>query len=123
VVHGRDEALRDQVAKVLERLGLEALILMKQPGRGQTLIEKFEAGALEVGFAVVLFTPDDFGRGPDESEWPEKPNRARQNVVLELGYLMGRLGRARVAALYRPGTEVPSDIYGLAYIELDESGA
>jgi predicted nucleotide-binding protein len=123
VVHGRDEALRDQVAQVLERLGLEALILMKQPGRGQTLIEKFEAGALGVGFAVVLFTPDDFGRGPDESEWPEQPNRARQNVVLELGYFMGRLGRPRVAALYRPGTELPSDIHGLAYIELDESGA
>jgi predicted nucleotide-binding protein len=122
VVHGRDEALCDEVAQVLERLDLEALILMKQPGRGQTLIEKFEAGALKVGFAVVLFTPDDFGRGPDESEWPEQPNRARQNVVLELGYFMGRLGRPRVAALYHPGTEVPSDIHGLAYIELDESG-
>jgi hypothetical protein len=54
VVHGRDEALRDQVARVLERLDFEALILMKQPGRGQTLIEKFEAGVLKVGFAVVL---------------------------------------------------------------------
>lgn len=123
VVHGRDEGLREQVARVLERLDFEALILMEQPGRGQTLIEKFEAGALDVGFAVVLLTPDDFGRGPAETEWPEKPNRSRQNVILELGYFMGRLGRPRVAALYRHGTELPSDIHGLAYIELDESGA
>ncbi len=123
VVHGRDEGLREQVARVLERLDFEAPILMEQPGRGQTLIEKFEAGALEVGFAVVLLTPDDFARGPDESEWPDEPNRSRQNVILELGYFMGRLGRSRVAALYRSGTELPSDIHGLAYVELDESGA
>jgi predicted nucleotide-binding protein len=123
VVHGRDEALREQVARVLERLGFEALVLMEQPGRGQTLIEKFEAGALDVGFAVVLLTPDDFGRGPDEAEWPEQPNRARQNVILELGYFMGRLGRPRVAALYGAGTEIPSDIHGLAYVALDDGGA
>jgi predicted nucleotide-binding protein len=123
VVHGRDEGLREQVARVLERLDFEALILMEQPGRGQTLIEKFEAGALDVGFAVALLTPDDFGRGPDEREWPDEPNRSRQNVILELGYFMGRLSRSRVAALYRAGTELPSDIHGLAYVELDESGA
>lgn len=123
VVHGRDEGLREQVARVLERLGFEALILMEQPGRGRTLIEKFEAGALDVGFAVVLLTPDDYGRGPDEAEWPEQPNRARQNVILELGYFMGRLGRPRVAALYGAGTEIPSDIHGLAYVALDDGGA
>jgi predicted nucleotide-binding protein len=123
VVHGRDEGLREQVARLLERLDFEALILMEQAGRGQTLIEKFEAGALDVGFAVVLLTPDDFGRGPDESDWPDQPNRSRQNVILELGYFMGRLGRSRVAALYRGGTDLPSDIHGLAYIQLDESGA
>ena len=123
VVHGRDEGLREQVARVLERLDFEALILMEQPARGHTLIEKFEAGALEVGFAVVLLTPDDYGRGPDDAGWPEQPNRARQNVILELGYFMGRLGRSRVAALYREGTEIPSDIHGLVYVALDDRGA
>jgi predicted nucleotide-binding protein len=122
VVHGRDEGLREQVARVLERLDFEPVILMEEPNRGMTLIEKFEDGALDVGFAVVLLTPDDFGHGSERAE-PEKPNRARQNVVLELGYFMGKLGRPRVAALYLPGTEAPSDIHGLGYIEIDTGGA
>jgi predicted nucleotide-binding protein len=68
---------------------------------------------------------DDWGRGPDDAleEFPADPNRARQNVILELGYFMGQLGRERVAAIYRPGTELPTDIHGLGYIPLDETGA
>jgi predicted nucleotide-binding protein len=54
---------------------------------------------------------------------PERPNRARQNVILELGYFIGKLGRSRVAVLLAPGTEQPSDILGIAYIPLDRDGA
>jgi predicted nucleotide-binding protein len=71
----------------------------------------------------VLLTPDDHGRGPDDPDWPEPPNRARQNVILELGYFMGRLGRPRVAALYREGTDIPTDIHGLVYVPLDDGGS
>ena len=119
VVHGRDEGVREQVARLLEKLELEAIILHEQPDRARTVIEKFEQHALRVGYAVVLLTPDDFARGPDESSWPKTPSRARQNVILELGYFMGSLGRSRTAALYAHGTELPSDIHGLLYVPLD----
>lgn len=118
VVHGRDEGLRETVARLLERLGFDPIILAEQPNQGRTLIEKFEANALDVGFAIVLLTADDFAVGPEGGEFPATPNRARQNVILELGYFMGRLGRSRVAALYKPGTETPSDIHGLAYVPM-----
>lgn len=119
VVHGRDRALREQVARLLARLDLEPIILEEQSDRGRTIIEKFEDHALNVGYAVALLTADDFGRGPDGETWPEEPNRARQNVVLELGYFMGALGRSRVAAVLGPGVEQPSDIHGLLYISTD----
>jgi predicted nucleotide-binding protein len=84
------------------------------------VIEKFEAHA-DVVFAVVLFTPDDVGY-PAASPEKARP-RARQNVVLELGFFMAMLGRQRVCVLYRGDVEVPSDYAGVLYIELDNAGA
>lgn len=121
VVHGHDSQLREATARLLERLELEAVILMEQPDQGRTIIEKFEESAGRAGFAVVLLAPDDFGRNADEVGWPESPNRARQNVILELGYFMGLLGRKRTAAIYSRGTDLPSDIHGLLYIPADEN--
>lgn len=121
VVHGHDDALREQVARLLERLGLEPVILHEHPDRGRTIIEKFEDHAFEVGYAVVLLTPDDFVREDDDPEWPLEPNQARQNVILELGYFMGKLGRARTAAIYARGARLPSDIHGLIYIAADDN--
>jgi predicted nucleotide-binding protein len=125
VVHGHDEGLREAVARVLDMLGFEPIILLEKPQKGRTLIEKFEDGAVDVGFAVVILTPDDLVRDASAGvdEWPNEPNRARQNVILELGYFMGRLGRPFVAALFSPGVDLPSDIHGLGYIEVDERGA
>ena len=71
-----------------------------------------------MAYAVIVMTADDCGSGPGKP-FPDRPNRARQNVILELGYLMGALGRDRVAALIRPGVEQPSDILGIAYIPMD----
>lgn len=122
VVHGRDEGARETVARLLERLDFEPIILAEQASEGRTLIEKFEDKALEVGFAVVLLSPDDFAVGPERGELPGEPNRARQNVILELGYFMGKLGRSNVAALYKPGAELPSDIHGLVYVRFDGDG-
>jgi predicted nucleotide-binding protein len=119
VIHGRDEGLRAKVSLLLTRLGLEPIVLQEQTSQGRTIIEKFEDHALEVGYAVALLTPDDYAKGPDDSEWPDAPNRARQNVILELGYFMGAVGRGNVAALYEQGTELPSDIHGILYIPLD----
>lgn len=117
VVHGRDNELKESVARFIEKLGLEAIILHEQPNVGKTIIEKFENVA-DVGFAIVLLTPDDEGGliGDD------KRLRARQNVVFELGYFIGRLKRTHVAALVKGNVEIPSDINGFAYIGVDNEG-
>src|ERR1035438_6975181 len=60
VVHGHDDEAKEKVARFLERLKLEPIILHEQPNEGRTVIEKFEVFA-DVGFAVVLLTPDDVG--------------------------------------------------------------
>ncbi len=119
VVHGRADGLKQTVARAVHKLtGLKPIILHEQADKGRTIIEKFEDHANQVGFAVVLLTGDDMGglRGGDQLA------RARQNVVFELGYFFGKLGRSRVAVLYEPGVELPSDVNGLLYIEADAGG-
>lgn len=117
VVHGSDHGVRDAVALVITKLGLEPIILSDMENEGRTIIEKFEHHA-NVGFAVVLLTADDVGGRTEET----LATRARQNVILELGYFVGRLGRSKVCPLYRHGVEIPSDILGVGYISLDASG-
>jgi predicted nucleotide-binding protein len=119
VVHGHDDAAKASVARFIERFGLEAVILHEQPNKGQTIIEKFEANAAGVGFAIVLLTPDDIGAPKDAPETPQP--RARQNVILELGYFCGALSRERVCVLYRDGVEIPNDYLGVVYTPLDNS--
>ncbi len=97
VVHGHDDGLKETVARFLTKLDLEPVILHEQPNRGRTIIEKFEEHS-DVAFAVVLFTPDDVGY-PSGKVDESKP-RARQNVVLELGFFMAALGREKVCVLY-----------------------
>ena len=117
IVHGRDEEAKEKVARYVEKLGIEATILHEQPNRGQTIIEKFETHAREAGYAIVLLTPDDIGASRDKAN-DLKP-RARQNVILELGYFMGQLGRNRVCVLYRGNVELPSDIHGIVYVSMN----
>jgi predicted nucleotide-binding protein len=123
IVHGHDLALREQVARLVERVGagrLEPVILGEQVDQGQTIIEKFERYASVAGYAIVLLTPDDLG-GIASSV--DRNPRGRQNVVLELGYFVGVLGRDRIAVLQQGDIEVPSDIAGVIYIRVDGAGA
>jgi len=120
VVHGHDSEAKETVARFIERLGLEAIVLHEQPNAGRTVIEKFEQYT-DVGFAVVLLTPDDVGAA--NADRANLTPRARQNVVLELGYFLGKLKRSRVCALYKTGVEIPSDFDGVLYVELDDKGA
>ena len=113
IVHGHDGGPREAIARFLERLGFEPVILHEQANRGATIIEKFEKNA-DVGFAIVLLTPDDKG-GPKEGSLQP---RARQNVILELGYFVGRLGRESVCALKSGELELPSDILGVVPISM-----
>lgn len=121
LVHGHNERTLHETARFLENLDQEIVILREQPNGGRTIIEKFESYS-EVGFAIVLLTPDDRG-GTIGSEIDKQMPRARQNVIFELGYFIGKLGRNRVCALYHPGVEIPSDYSGVLYEELDEKGA
>jgi predicted nucleotide-binding protein len=120
VVHGHDDSAREGVARFLEKLKLEPIILHEQPSAGRTIIEKVERYA-EVAYAVVLLTPDDVGAVATAST-ALKP-RARQNVILELGYFLGRLGRTHVAALVKGEVEKPSDYDGVVYVPMDSAGA
>ncbi len=119
VIHGHDEAARESVARFLENLELEPIILHERSNKGRTIIEKFEQLA-EVGFVVALLTPDDVG-APKREKKNLQP-RARQNVIFEFGYFIGKLGRKRVCALLKGKVEKPSDFDGVLYIPLDDSG-
>jgi predicted nucleotide-binding protein len=119
IVHGHDQALLQQVARFIEGLGIKPVVLFEEPGKGQTIIEKLESRS-DVPFAVVLFTPDDLGRAAKEKELHP---RARQNVILELGYFLGKLGRSNVVALYDESVELPSDYRGVEYVKIDAEGA
>ena len=118
VVHGHNDSVRDNVAGVISTLDLEPIILHEKANQGQTLVEKFLRHS-DVGFAVIIMTADDTGKANTE----ETPHpRARQNVVFEWGYFVGKLGRERVCALYEQGIEPPSDLHGIVYIALDAAG-
>lgn len=115
VVHGHDTGARESVARFLESLELQPIILLEQPNSGQTIIEKFESHAATVSFAVILLTPDDLGGAVGSSQ----ADRARQNVIYELGYFTGKLGRGRACLLRKGNVDIPSDLAGVVYTELD----
>jgi len=121
VVHGHDKEAKEGTARFLERLGLQPIVLHEQPSSGRTVIEKFESYSGDIAFAVVLLTPDDVGAV--ETAAKDLRPRARQNVIMELGFFIGRLGRVRVCALHKGGVELPSDYQGVLYIEMDPAGA
>ncbi len=125
VVHGHANDMKEAAARTFEKVGLEAVILDEQPSRNKTVIEKFELNAA-VGFAIVLLSGDDMAYPVTipHGEANARP-RARQNVVLELGYFMGRLGRDRVFTLLKevPNFEQPSDYHGVIYVPYDGAGA
>ncbi|MCY3553122.1 MAG: nucleotide-binding protein [Candidatus Poribacteria bacterium] len=120
IVHGHDEAVKYKIAKFVTDLGLTVTILDEQPSKGQTIIDKFEEHADEAGFAIVLLTADDVG-APKDKAGELKP-RARQNVILELGYFFRALGRERVCVFYEKGVEFPSDMHGILYVTMDNAG-
>ncbi|MGD0886611.1 MAG: nucleotide-binding protein [Thermodesulfovibrionales bacterium] len=116
IVHGRNQGIKEAVARFIEKLDLEAIILHEKPSQGRTIIEKFSDYS-DVHFAIVLLTADDIGKEKDSSE--ELKPRARQNVIFELGYFIGKLSRSRVCALYEEGVEIPSDYQGVIFIPID----
>lgn len=121
IVHGHDEKAKLEMARTLEKLGFDAIILHEQANAGRTIIEKIAAYS-DVAFAVVLYTECDYGRDKNQPVEEEK-YRARQNVVFEHGYLIGKLGRDKVSAFVKGAVETPGDISGVVYVPMDTSGA
>jgi CAP12/Pycsar effector protein, TIR domain len=119
IVHGHDDLAKLEMADFIEGLGLEPIILHMQASSGRTIIEKIEHYS-NVGFGIVLYTPCDVGFrvGALNGDY-----RARQNVVFEHGYLIGKLGRSRVAAVVKDTVETPNDISGVVYVALDPQGS
>jgi predicted nucleotide-binding protein len=117
IVYGHDVEAREQLELLLRRMKLEPVILQNLPIAGDTIIEKLEQN-MDVRYACVLLTPDDEGHAVGQAK--EKKLRARQNVVLELGMFLVRLGRKRVAILHKGNLELPSDINGLIYIKFNK---
>lgn len=124
VVHGHDDSIKAEVARLLTAVGLEPIILHEQANQGRTIIEKFEDHS-DVVMAIVLLTADDVGaaRQMDSSTSVKLQPRARQNVIFELGFFNGKLGRAHVIALYKDNVEILSDYAGVIYILIDSAGA
>ena len=120
IVHGHDVAAKESVARFIEKIGCEAIILSEQANGGNTIIEKIEKNT-DVGYAIVIYTPCD--KGGKNKENAQLEPRARQNVVFEHGYLIAKLGRKNVSVLMRESVVPPSDISGLGYEPLDDNGA
>lgn len=118
IVHGKDNEAKQETARFIEKLGLKAIILHEQVSENKTIIEKIEKYS-NVGYAIILYTPCDVG-----NEKNKKPlnSRARQNVVFEHGYFIGKLSRKNVCALLKGDIEKPNDISGVVYIEMDNNG-
>jgi predicted nucleotide-binding protein len=119
IVHGQNEAKKLELKGFLTDLGLRPVILHEQGSKGNTIIEKFEYYAPQSSFAFVLMTPDD--KTPGVTNGTEAKWRARQNVIMELGWFMAQLGRNRVVILHQGEVEIPSDISGVVYIKFNES--
>ena len=120
IVHGHDEAAKTKTARFIEKLGLTPIILHEQASGSKTVIEKIEAYS-NVGFGIVLYTPCDIGAKNEEN--PNLKNRARQNVVFEHGFLIGKIGRGNVCALVKDDIETPNDISGVVYVKMDNEDA
>jgi hypothetical protein len=119
IVHGHDEKAKLEVALLIDRAGLTPVILHEQANAGRTIIEKFETHGAAAGFAVVLLTPDDVG-GPNSDQLQP---RARQNVVGEMFWFAGKLGRGRICPLKKGEIEMPSDFLDIVYTKMDHEGA
>jgi predicted nucleotide-binding protein len=115
IIHGHDNELKQTIQLLLRDAGVENVVLHEQPDRGRTIINKLFEETTSSGYAIALLTPDDI------TEEGEK--RARQNVILELGYFLGKLGHERIRMIIKGNIEIPSDLQGILYERYDDNGA
>jgi len=112
IAHGTDHGPRDDLADMLRTFGLKPVLFSKSPDHSRSVIEKFEQSAEECEFAIILLAPDD----KQVLDRKGRVNsRARQNVIFEMGWFFGRLGRSKTLLIYNGAIELPSDIGGVLY--------
>lgn len=124
IVHGHNNEMKETVARAVQNLDFEAVILHEMPNQGRTVIEKFTDHSEEVQYAIVLLSADDFAY-PKGADMQQGKLRPRQNVVFELGYFIAKLGRNRVFPLYETmdNFEIHSDFAGVVLVPFDSRGA
>lgn len=115
IVHGHDHDLKNEVLLLFKRAGVNAWVLHEQADRGRTIIDKLIEETNPAGYAIALLTPDDLTH--------DGSNRARQNVILEIGYFIGKLGKERLRMIVKGDVEIPSDLWGVLYEKYDAGGA
>lgn len=115
IIHGHDNSLKTEVQLLLNKAGINNIVLHEQPDRGRTIIDKLTEETKQAGYAIALLTPDDLTEGGI--------TRARQNVILEIGYLLGSIGKERLRMLVKDNIEIPSDLHGVLYEKYDSNGA
>lgn len=120
IVHGHDDSMKLEVARFIEQLDLKPIILHEQVNEGLTIIEKLEKHT-EIGFGIILYSPDDIGSENNQNDNKKFKLRARQNVIFEHGYLIAKIGRHNVCALVKDDIEKPSDITGIIYIKFSDN--
>lgn len=118
IVHGHNKEMLDAVELFVRRIGYTPIIIKDMPNKGKTIIEKIEENC-DACYAIVLYSGCDIGY--DATKPDSKRKRARQNVVFEHGFLLGKLSRERVCALVNGEIEKPSDISGIVYISYDNN--
>ncbi len=114
IIHGHDIEMKNAVQLVVSRAQLDDVVLHEQPDRGRTVIDKLIEESAHAAYAVALLSPDD--------ALAHGILRARQNVILEIGYFLGKLGKSRVRLLKRGDVEIPSDLSGILYEDYDDGG-
>lgn len=119
VVHGHDDNLRSKVELFVRELGLEPIVLFKQPNMGETIIQKLQREASDVVYSIILYTPCDLGKDKEKMDENMKP-RARQNVVFEHGFMCAFLGMENVCALVDDEVEIPGDLSGVLFVPVDD---
>lgn len=123
IVHGRNENIRDKVSSFLGRLKLDYVILEQEFNGGRTIIEKFLKSSDDCEYAIILFSADDIGKLKNSNS--EFKFRPRQNVILELGFFLNKLGRENITILHDDENKIekPSDFNGIVYEPFDKNGA
>jgi predicted nucleotide-binding protein len=115
IVHGHDNELKTELQLLLNRAGVNSIVLHEQADKGRTIIDKLIGETETAGYAIALLTPDDLTKDGN--------NRARQNVILEIGFFLGKLGKERIRMVVKGDVEIPSDLHGILYEKHDPNGA